>query len=126
MATELLGKASAWKQGPCANTHSAIVAFLRSLHPNRKAQKLLGFEGRNHNWKHTIRKSVLFAERIEDLAPALALDGPNPEYPWPRNAPKFSPSEHTFEVWKDIEGTGTGRQFLNFLGYLFEAAEAFF
>ena len=87
MATELLGKAHAWKHGPRANTHRAIVGFLRSISTNRKAQKQLGFEGRNENWEHLIRKSVPLAERIEDMAPALALDAPNPEYPWPRDAP---------------------------------------
>jgi len=91
MATELLGKAHAWKHGPRANTHRAFVGFLRSLSTNRKAQKQLGFEGRNENWQHLIRKSVPLAEGIEHLAPALALDAPNPEYPWPRDAPEVAP-----------------------------------
>jgi hypothetical protein len=47
MATELLGKAHAWKQGPRANTHRAFVAFLRSLSSNRRAQMQFGFEGYN-------------------------------------------------------------------------------
>jgi hypothetical protein len=125
MATELLGKAHAWKQGPQPNTHRAFVGFLRSLASNRSAQRQLGFGGKNENWKHLIRKSVPLAERIEDLAPALALDDPNPEYPWPREAPKIAPAEHLFEIWQELQETSTGRQFLTIVGRLFAAAEAF-
>jgi hypothetical protein len=125
MATELLGKAHAWKHGPRANTHRAFVAFLRSLSTNRKAQKQLGFEGRNENWEHVLRKSVPLAERIEDLAPALAPDAPNPEYPWPRGAPQLAPAEHTFGIWQELQETAAGRQFLNLTTRLFAAADAF-
>lgn len=124
MATELLGKAHAWKHGPTANTHRALVGFLKSLATNRKAQKQLGFEGRNENWEHLIRKSRPLAERIEDLAPALAGDAPNPEYPWPRDAPQTAPAEHKFEMWHELQ-TAAGRQFISLIGRLFVAAEAF-
>ena len=97
MATELLGKAYLWKHGPPANTHRAFVSFLKSLAKNRKAQKQLGFEGRNENWEHLIRKSVPLAECIEDLAPALALDAPNPEYPWEQNGNVLVPVDYPFE-----------------------------
>ena len=125
MATELLGKAHAWKHGRPANTHRALVGFLRSLDTNRKAQKQLGFEGRNENWRHLIRKSVPLVERIEDLAPALTPDGPNPEYPWPRDAPQVAPVEHSFEIWQELQKTAAGRQFLSVVGRLFAVAEAF-
>jgi hypothetical protein len=125
MATELLGKAHAWKHGPRANTHRAFVGFLRSLSTNRKAQRQLGFEGRNENWEHLIRKSVLLAERIENLAPALALDAPNPEYPWPREAPQVAPAEHTFGIWQELQETAAGRQFLNLTSHLFAAADTY-
>jgi hypothetical protein len=125
MATELLGKAHAWKHGPRANTHRAFVGFLRSLSTNRKAQNQLGFKGRNENWEHLIRKSVPLAEHIEDLAPALALDGPNPEYPWPRGDPQVAPAEHNFEIWEALQETASGRQFLKIVGRLFGVAEIF-
>ena len=102
-----------------------FVSFLRSLSTNRKAQSQLGFEGRNENWEHMIRKGVPLAARVEDLAPALALDGPNPEYPWPRAAPQFAPLEHTFAIWQDLQETAAGRQFLSLVARLFAAAEAF-
>lgn len=125
MATELLGKAHAWKHGPTRNTHRAFVAFLRSLSTNRKAQKQLGYEGKNESWQQRIRKSVPLAESIEDLAPALTPDGPNPEYPWPRDAPREAPAEHEFEIWQDLQTTAAGRQSLDLVGRLFAAADAF-
>jgi hypothetical protein len=125
MATELLGKAYAWKHGRRANTHRAFVGFLRNLSTNRMAQKQLGFEGRNENWEHLIRKSVLLAKRIENLAPALALDAPNPEYPWPRDAPEDAPAEHRFGIWQDLGETAAGRQFLSLTSHLFAAADSY-
>jgi hypothetical protein len=125
MATEMLGKAHAWKLAPRASTHRAFVGFLRSLSTNRNAKRQLGYEGWNANWEHLIRKSVPLAERVEDLAPALAGDGPNPEYPWPRVDPKTAPAEHVFSVWQDLSNTASGRQFLKLTGKIFEKAEEF-
>src|SRR4051794_31891566 len=125
MATEMLGKARAWGHGPPRSTHRAFVGFLRSLSANRRAQTQLGFEGQNESWRHLIRKSVPLAERIENLAPALCNDGPNPEYPWPSAAPETAPAEHTFEIWQELQETAAGRQFLSLLGGLFAVAEAF-
>ena len=62
MATELLGKAHAWKNGPRANTHRAFVDFLRSLATNRAAQNKLGFRGQNEHWRNLIRKSPIGGE----------------------------------------------------------------
>jgi hypothetical protein len=125
IATEMLGKAHAWRHGPRANTHRAFVGFLRSLSTNWQAQKQLGYGGRNQQWHHLIRKSAPLAERIEDLAPALSPDGPNPEYPWPRAAPEFAPAEYTFRLWTDLRKTASGRQFLSLTRNLFAAADAF-
>ncbi|HUY33433.1 MAG TPA: hypothetical protein VMV69_11850 [Pirellulales bacterium] len=124
MATELLGKAHAWRQGPRTRTHRAFVGFLRSLTSNRQAQVKLGFEGRNEHWGSMIRKSVPLAERVETLAPALNPDGPNSEYPWPRATPQFAPVEHAFDVWRELQKPAGGT-FLNLVGHLFAAAEAF-
>ena len=43
---------------------------------------------------------------LERLAPALANDGPNPEYPWPRRDPQHTPIEYDFEVWKHLQLVG--------------------
>jgi hypothetical protein len=124
MATEMLGKARAWKHGPPRSTHRAFVGFLRSLSTNRQAQNQLGFGKQNESWTHLIRKSVPLAERIENLAPALCDNGPNPEYPWPSAAPQAAPVEHPFETWQELQ-TAAGRQFLSLVRHLFATAEAF-
>ena len=125
MATELLGKAHAWKHGQPNKTHRAFARFLRSLSTNRQARKQLGYEGRNENWRHMIRKSVPLAEGIEDLAPALCGDGPNPEYPWPDASPRAAPAEYSFEIWQELQQTPAGRQFLNLTSRLFATADLF-
>lgn len=125
MATEMLGKAHIWRHGPPANSHRAFVGFLRSLSTNRRAQRQLGFEGQNESWRHLIRKSVPLAERIEDLAPALSGDAPNPEYPWPRHAPQITPAEHSFDIWQALQKTTEGRRFQSLLNRLFAVADAY-
>jgi len=124
MATELLGKAQAWRQGPRTHTHAAFVGFLLGLISNRDAQRAIGFTGRNANWRNMIQKSVPLAERVQSLAPALNPDGPNPEYPWPRTAPRFAPVEYVFELSRELQKPAGGK-FLNLVDSLFAAAEAF-
>ncbi len=127
MATELLGKAHAYRNGPPGkHSHRAFVNFLRGLSRNRRAQAQLGYAGRNENWEQLIRKSIPLAERIEDLAPSLAdkKNLPNPECPWPKYDPKFAPVEHEFEIWNDLK-IAVGRQFLDLLRQLFIIAEAY-
>jgi hypothetical protein len=125
MATEMLGKAHAWKHGKPKKTHRAFARFLRSLSTNRQAQAQFGYQGRTENWRHMIRKSVPLAEGVEDLAPSLARDGPNPEYPWPDADPQVAPAEFTFAIWQDLQQTGAGRKFLDLTSRLFAVADAF-
>jgi len=125
MTTEMLGKAHAWNTGPNFTSHRAIVGFLRSLSTNRAAQKQLGFGGNNEAWSSRIRSSIALAESIEELAPDLAQDGPNPEYPWPRANPAVVPAEHEFDIWLKLRDTANGRHFLHFLRSLLEGAEAY-
>jgi hypothetical protein len=125
MATELLGKANAWKNGPIGKSHKALVSFLHSLSSNTKAQKQLGYEGQNENWKHTIRKIKPMAESLQKLAPALANDGPNPEYPWPPHAPTDTPVEYAFPIWEEMTETPYGRMLISLIHYHFAAAEEY-
>ncbi len=122
MATELLGKANAWRQGPVEKSHKAFVGFLRNLSTNPRAKKHLGYEGQNANWTHTLRKIIPIAERLQQMAPALAGDGPNPEYPWPADAPATAPAEFDFPIWKEL-ATPLGRQLISLLDHLFSSAE---
>jgi len=125
IATELLGKAYAWRNGPTKLTHRAFVKFLKSLSSNPKAREQLGYQGQNESWTHLLRKSKPLAEQIEDLAPALAGDNPNPEYPWPPDAPTGTPVEFEFPIWTQLAETAHGRQFLKLITDLFSVAELY-
>lgn len=122
MATELLGKANAWKSGPVKRSHKALVSFLRGLSSNTKAQKQLGYEGQNENWTHTIRKIIPIAESLQKLAPALPNNGPNPEYPWPTDAPTRAPVEYAFPIWGELTETSYGRALIALIHHLFAVA----
>jgi hypothetical protein len=125
MATELLSKANAWKSGPIGKSHRALVSFLKGLSSNTKAQKQLGYEGQNQNWTHTIRKITPIAESLQEMAPALANDGPNPEYPWPTDAPTATPVEYTFPIWEELTETSYGRTLISLIHHLFAVAEEY-
>jgi hypothetical protein len=125
MATELLGKANAWKSGPIRKSHKAFVSFLRSLSSNTKAQRQLRYEGRNENWTNTIRKITPIAESLQRMAPALADNGPNPEYPWPPDAPTDTPVEFAFPIWRELTETSHGRRLILLIQSLFAVAEEY-
>lgn len=127
MSTELLGKAGAWKNGPTDLSHKALVAFLRRLAANKKAQKQLGYDGQNENWAHTLRKIIPIAESLQKLAPTLAENGPNPEYPWPKypEVPVTAPVEYNFPIWEELTETSYGRALLSLLDKLFAIAEEY-
>ena len=57
------------------------------------------------------------AYSLQNIAPAEAGDGPNPEYPWPHAAPAHYPSGHTFALWNELTNTGQGRKLMEFVGH---------
>lgn len=63
------------------------------------------------DFQRWIRAILPTCYSLERLAPALALDGPNPEYPWPQKAPIHVPCAFDFDVWKELN-TSRGRQLL--------------
>ena len=125
MASELLGKAHAWRNGPISKSHKAIVPFLRSLSTNSKVQDLFGFHDQNASWKQAIRKFIDLAQILQNLAPTLAVDGPNPEYPWPPDRPTNAPVLYSFPLWAELLDTIPGRKFLEFVDKLFRFADSF-
>lgn len=125
MATELLGKASKWKDGPVEKSHKAFVPFLQSLSSNTKARRQLGFDRQNENWKHTIRKLTSIASDLEIMVPTLAGEGPNAEYPWPSMAPTIAPAEHNFPIWNKLVKEADGRSLISWIDTLFSTAEEY-
>jgi len=118
MVTEKLGKAYFWRTGQAPpKSHASFLRFVQALddrsEPDRnRIAACLGFGSAKamRSWIPTITP---LAYDLERLAPSLAGDhGPNPEYPWPRNAPANVPVLHSFDIWKRLTGSGTGRQLL--------------
>ncbi len=58
-----------------------------------------------------IRAVLPIAYDLERLAPDLANDGPNPEYPWPHAQPHTAPVDHDFALWTSLK-SGQGRDLM--------------
>ncbi len=117
MATEKLAKAYFWRTGsPPPKLHVGFVQFMRSLGGVQPARQnsiatALGFKkfAEFQSWARMVMPMVYELER---LAPALSLDGPNPEYPWPHDLPTDNPVRHEFALWSELTGSAMGRRLL--------------
>jgi hypothetical protein len=117
MVTEKLTKAYLWRSdSPPAPKHEVFVNFLRGLRFVEKERGValasdMGFRKLDqfHAW---IKQAVGMARGLEALAPALAKNRENAEYPWPHEAPVEYPAGYDFALWRSLESSSTGRQFL--------------
>ena len=100
MLTEKLAKAYFWR-GPGAEDlgHAAFVKFIRSIATSRRVAEGIGYTSMI-SFREWIAEVSDLAYELERLAPALAANGPNPEYPWPRAMPEHTPAEHDFVFWR--------------------------
>lgn len=117
MVSEKLGKAYLWRSGaPPPQTHAGFVQFLRFLGGARNSERKRIAEifefNRFEDFQSWIRTALPTAYALERLAPALAQDGPNPEYPWPHNEPANIPATHDFGVWREVRDSSRGRRLL--------------
>jgi hypothetical protein len=125
MVSEKISKAYFWKKSKAPRqSHASFVKFLQALDdradPERKRiAKCLGF-GDTAGLVNWIAAVAPLAYELERLAPALAGDGPNPEYPWPRSLPQFAPVNFSFEIWDDLTSTEKGRRLMKALDNLVE------
>ena len=120
MTTEKLGKAYLWRSGrvPSKN-HTGFVRFLKALLDRRPAEldhiaKVLGFN-RAADLETWVGGVQTLAYALQNMAPAEANNGPNPEYPWPHEAPTTAPCDHEFALWSDLVNTGRGRKLTKFI-----------
>ena len=118
MVTEKVAKARFWRAGtPPPRSHAGFVQFLRSLGGVRATERQHVadvFEFRRFkDFQNFMRAVSPLAYSLERLAPALAQDGPNPEYPWPQHAPEYVPATFDFDVWTQLTQSDRGRHFLN-------------
>jgi len=120
MATEKISKAYLWRSGHAPpKTHTGFVRFLRALIGRRPAEleriaKIFGFR-RSADLDRWVSSVQILAYSLQNIAPAEANDGPNPEYPWPHAAPTHCPSDHTFLLWFELVNTGQGRKMMEFI-----------
>ncbi len=131
MATEKVSKAYFWRSGnPPPRSHTGFVRFLRALLGRRPPKELgriahtLGFRRFEDldNWVVSIQP---LAYALQNLAPAEAGNGPNPEYPWPHEAPVHWPAGYTFDLWTQLSDTGQGRKLMEFIGRAVKHFEAY-
>lgn len=130
MVAEKVGKAiriTANQSGGAAYSHASIVKALRlvRMHPN--SADVLGFSSRASLHELIDVKCLPLASDIENLAPAIIKDGPNPEYPWSLSgsASWMAPCRHSFPVMKVLRGH-YGAQLLHLLKRLLERREQLF
>ena len=116
MVTEKLAKAYFWRLGsPPPHSHAGFVQFLRFLghvrqNDRERIANLFSFN-RFVDFQQWIRAVLPIAYELERLAPDLANDGPNPEYPWPHAQPVCAPVAHDFGVWAVLK-SGQGRDLI--------------
>jgi len=129
MTTEKLGKAALLRSGiPFAHvrgTHRAFVRFLQIASRNSRLQRAFHMNARQ--WRAYIRGILPLAEQIQRLAPALAADGPNAEYPWqdPATGQVMTPASYNFPVAQNLRGPN-GHKLLRLIHILFNQFDKFF
>jgi hypothetical protein len=116
MATEKLSRVYLWRSGHAPpKVHTGFVRFLRAILDRRavldRIVAVLGF-GRREDLDHWVRNVLVLAYSVQNIAPAEAGNGPNPEYPWPHEAPVDCPSRHRFVLWNQLTNTGQGRRLI--------------
>jgi hypothetical protein len=106
MTCEKLGKAflitgGALSPEQAKNSHAAFKRFLQVASRNPALQRLL--EMNSSQFRAHIKKMLPLAEAVERLAPALAQEGPNVEYPWQSPDRKIhAPARHDFPVLRHL------------------------
>jgi len=125
MTTEKVGKAYVWKSGAePPRSHAGFVQFMRSLggtQQPRRRQTATSLDFKIFSDLQSWTRAALpMVYALERLAPALAQDGPNPEYTWPPAKPAHSPAGYLFPIWGEITRTGRGRRLLRFIQFAVE------
>jgi hypothetical protein len=119
MVSEKIAKAYFWRSGsPPPQSHAGFVQFLRFLGQIRERDRerianLFTFS-RFANFQNWIRAVLPIAYDLERLAPSLANNGPNPEYPWPHAEPLYAPANHNFAIWASLV-SGQGRDLMRII-----------
>lgn len=118
MVTEKVAKAYLWQSGsPPPRSHAGFHEFMRYLAWKKRDSERIArvfYFKRFADFRNWIRTTLPVAYALERIVPALAQDGPNPEYPWPHNQPASAPIDHDFAAWGELLST-RGRELLRFI-----------
>jgi hypothetical protein len=128
MAAEKLGKAllvaGDMSLERITHTHAAFVKFMRVARKNHNLQKELGMTY-SQITAH-FNRLLPMAYEIEVLAPTLAQDGPNPEYPWrDKSGHILVPVDYSFPQMKQLQSI-PGTQLLKYIGHFLRDFEKLF
>jgi hypothetical protein len=121
MATEKLAKAFLWGSHTPTG-HAALVRFLRAVANKRRVSEALQMEP-PALLQRRVHGVLPVAYQLERLAPDLAANGPNPEYPWPRELPTIAPADYDFDAWTALK-SAKGRNLINLIDELLESFES--
>lgn len=106
MATEKLAKAYLISDqgGPPPRSHASFVRFVRVV-GSRSPAIASRYRNRGAQLKAYLRGLEPIAQAIENLAPAIAQDGPNPEYPWSHRTGIVAPIDYDFSEFSPTRGS---------------------
>jgi hypothetical protein len=130
MAAEKISKAYLWRSGsPPPRSHVGLMRFMRALLVRGRAEvsriaKVFEF-GRPRDMDAWVKQVAPLAYELQNLAPAEANDGPNPEYPWPHEQPTHCPASYSFELWAKLRDHVQGRNLLRFVERAIERFEEY-
>jgi len=128
MATEKLGKALLLgghsKLENITHSHSAFVKFMHIASNNQSLQAQLKIT--KSQLRAEFKRLLPLAYEIEHLAPALAQDGPNPEYPWLDKSGQICvPVEYPFPLTNSLQ-SHHGIKLLKYIEYSLKEFEKLF
>jgi hypothetical protein len=125
MATEKLAKAYFLGHAPIKKTHTYFSKFWRALRTRQRIRRALGYAD-SESFRNDLLMVAGLATAIEELAPALADEGPNTEYPWPAPDYTDAPASFHFKVWGRINHGQDGVVLLKLVRGLFRVAPTSF
>jgi len=106
-------------------SHAAFVKFFRIIANRRSLSRMLGTK--KSQQRAQFKTFLPLVHEIELLAPALAQNGPNPEYPWKDASAKIvAPVDYLFPLAKRLRQTPQGVQLLKYVELFLKRFEELF
>lgn len=120
MSIEKLSKAYFWRKNVAPQkVHTGFTNFMKFLGQDRRLDdrdRIASiFEAKNfRSFEASLRSLSPIAYQLQNIHPRSQFDGPNPEYPWPHDAPVETPVDHEFVVWGELQRP-KGRELMTFV-----------